>query len=78
MNLVGPTPATSDRITRHVAQRMHRWYLLAAPAWVIGVALQDAGPALLMSSQQIVPTKLLADGFTFRDRTVEQAIDAFL
>ena len=78
VNLVGPTPATSGRITRHVAQRMRRWYLFAAPSWVIGVALQDAGPALLLSSQQIVPTKLLADGFTFRDRTVEQAIDAFL
>ena len=78
VNLVGPTPATSDRITRHVARRMHRWYPFVAPSWVIGVALQDAGPALLMSSQQIVPTKLLADGFTFRDSTVEQAIDAFL
>ena len=78
VNLVGPTPATSDRITRHVAKRMHRWYPFVAPSWVIDVALQDAGPALLLSSQQIVPSKLLADGFTFRDKTVEQAIDAFL
>ena len=78
VNLVGPTPATSDRITKHVARRMHRWYPFVAPSWAIGVALQDAGPALLLSSQQIVPSKLLADGFTFRDSTVEQAIDAFL
>jgi uncharacterized protein (TIGR01777 family) len=78
VNLVGPTPATSDRITRHVAKRMHRWYVFVAPSWVIDLALQDAGPALLLSSQQIVPSKLLADGFVFRDETVEQAIDAFL
>ncbi|MES2093423.1 MAG: TIGR01777 family oxidoreductase [Actinomycetota bacterium] len=78
VNLVGPTPATSDRITSHVAKRMRRWYLSVAPSWVINLALQDAGPALLLSSQQIVPTKLLADGFTFRHNTVEQAIDAFL
>jgi len=78
VNLVGPTPATSDRITRHVAKRMHRWYPFVAPSWAIRLALQDAGPALLLSSQQIVPAKLLADGFAFRDRTVEQAIDAFL
>ena len=78
VNLVGPTPATSDRITRHVAKRMHRWYPFVAPSWVIELALQDAGPALLLSSQQILPSKLLADGFIFRDQTVEQAIDAFL
>jgi NAD dependent epimerase/dehydratase family enzyme len=57
---------------------MHRWYPFVAPSWIIGLLLQDAGPALLFSSQQILPSKLLADGFTFRDQTVEQAIDAFL
>lgn len=78
VNLVAPTPATSDRITSHVAKRMHRWYAFAAPSWAINLALRDAGPALLLSSQQIAPVKLLADGFRFRDNTVEEAIDAFL
>lgn len=78
VNLVGPTPATSDRITRFVAKKLHRWYLLVAPTPAINLLLGDAGPALLLSSQQISPTRLLADGFRFRDTTVEQAIDAFL
>lgn len=78
VNLVGPTPATSDRITRHVAERMHRWYGLAVPTPAIGMLLRDAGPALLLSSQMIAPVKLQSDGFVFRDRTVEQAINAFL
>lgn len=78
VNLVGPTPATSDRITRYVAEKMRRWYSLAVPSPAIGMLLQDAGPALLLSSQPITPVKLLGDGFIFRDQTVEQAIDAFL
>jgi len=38
--------------------------------------LQSAGPELLLSSQKIVPERLVADGFDFRDTTDEQAIDA--
>ncbi len=78
VNLVGPVPATSDRITAHVAQRMHRWHPFTVPEWALGAALRDAGHELLLSSQAVVPERLLADGFEFRHRTAEQAIDAFL
>ena len=78
VNLVGPTPATSDRITSYVAKRLHRWYDFAVPTWAITLVLQDAGSGLLLSSQKVIPERLLADGFVFRHSTVEQAIDAFL
>ncbi|MHB1172522.1 MAG: TIGR01777 family oxidoreductase [Lacisediminihabitans sp.] len=76
VNLAGPAPATSDRITGYLARRLHRWYNVAVPEWAIRLALQDAGPELLLSSQKVLPAKLLTDGFTFRDQTAEQAIDA--
>jgi uncharacterized protein (TIGR01777 family) len=78
IDLVGPTPATSDRITRHVARTMHRPYLLAVPQFALELALQSAAPELLLSSQKVLPERLLADGFRFRDETVEEAIDAAL
>ncbi len=78
VNLAGPTPATSDEITRHVAERMHRWYLLRAPEFAIRLLLQSAGPQLLLSSQRVLVDKLQDDGFVFRDRTVEQAIDTVI
>jgi len=78
VNLVGPTPATSDRITRVLAWAMHRPHLFRIPEWTMILALQDAAKQLLLSSQKIVPKKLLADGFRFRHSTVEQAIDAAL
>ncbi len=76
VNLVGPTAATSDRITRHVAERMHRPYGLVVPEFALDLALQSAAPELLLSSQHVLPQRLLDDGFEFRHRTAEQAIDA--
>jgi uncharacterized protein (TIGR01777 family) len=78
VNLAGPTPATSDRITRHVAARMHRPYLLRAPQFALTAALQSAAPELLLSSQHVIVDRLIDDGFRFRDETVEQAIDAVI
>lgn len=75
VNLAGPTPATSDRVTRALAAAMHRWHLLRLPEGVIGTMMGDAGRELLLASQKQVPAKLLADGFRFRHETVEQAIE---
>lgn len=75
VNLAGPTPATSDRMTRALAAAMHRWHLFALPEALIGLTLGDAGRELLLASQKQVPAKLLDDGFRFRHETVEQAIE---
>jgi uncharacterized protein (TIGR01777 family) len=76
VNLVGPTPATSDRITRLVAERLHRWYNFVIPEKLLTFALRDAAKDLLLTSQRAVPARLLADGFRFRHPRVEDAIDA--
>jgi uncharacterized protein (TIGR01777 family) len=78
VNLVSPTPATSDRITRLVAERLHRWHNLVIPERVLTIALQDAARDLLLTSQQAVPSRLLADGYRFRHERIEDAIDAQL
>jgi len=78
VNLAGPVAATSDRITRHVAKRMRRPYLLHAPQFVLTAALQSAAPGLLLSSQHVIVDRLVDDGFRFRTATVEQAIDSAL
>jgi len=75
VNLAGPTPATSDHMTRALATAMNRWHLLALPAGLIGAVMGDAGRELLLASQDQVPAELLADGFRFRHETVEQAIE---
>ncbi|MET0589772.1 MAG: TIGR01777 family oxidoreductase [Naasia sp.] len=76
VNLVGPTPATASRIGRHLAERLHRPFAIPAPARLIELVLGDAGRELLLASQKVVPAKLLADGFVFRDEISDQAVDA--
>lgn len=78
VNLAGPTPATSDRMTRALAAAMKRWHLFTLPEKLISVMMGEAGRELLLSSQKVIPRALLDDGFVFRDQTVEQAIDALI
>lgn len=78
VNLVGPTPATSDRVTSHLARRLHRPYVFHIPESIIRTLLRDAGQELLLTSEKVLPERLVADGFTFEHTTVEQAIDAML
>lgn len=78
VNLVGPTPATSDEVTRSLAKSLNRWYLLGAPEFAIKAGLGTAGRELLLASQKVVPERLLADGFRFRHETVGEAIDAMI
>lgn len=77
INIAGPTPATSDRVTRSLAHALHRKQRLVIPEPMIK-ALGDAGRDLLLASQKVLATRLVADGFLFRHSTVEEAIeDAF-
>jgi uncharacterized protein len=78
VNLVGPTPATSNEITAELARAMNRWYRLALPASLIRTLLGDAGNDLLLTSEKVAPSRLLADGFEFEHETVARAIAAML
>lgn len=78
VNLAGPVPATSDRLTKYLARKLHRPYSFVLPERIVSLGMGDAGRELLLSSQKVIPTKLLADGFQFRHDTVESAVDALL
>jgi uncharacterized protein len=76
VNLAGPTPATSDRITTELARAMHRWHKLALPEPLLSAVLGEAARELLLASQKVVPLRLQEDGFEFRHTRVEDAIAA--
>ena len=77
VNLVGPQPATSDRITSAYARRLHRPYLLRAPEFAVKL-LGEAGERLLLDSAKVLPVRLTGDGFRFRHATVDEAIGVAL
>jgi uncharacterized protein (TIGR01777 family) len=77
VNLVGPIPATADRVMGAMAERMRRPYALAVPERVIGLALGQADE-LLLASQKVSSQRLVDDGFAFAHESVESALDAML
>ena len=78
VNLVGPEPAPSAQVTTGLARELHRPHALSVPEGVISTVMGDAGREMLLTSQRVVPEALLADGFAFRHRTLDEALDALL
>jgi uncharacterized protein (TIGR01777 family) len=78
VNVVGPTPATADRVMSAMSERMHRPYTFTMPERMLGLALGRAADELLLSSQKVRPKRLIDDGFRFEHVTVESALDAML
>lgn len=74
--LAGPTPATSDDVTRAFADVLKRPRWLPAPAWAIRLALGEAGQRLLLDDVQLQPVRLAADGFQWEHRTITDAVRA--
>ncbi|ROP74123.1 TIGR01777 family oxidoreductase [Curtobacterium sp. PhB115] len=78
VNLAGPEPAVADRITKRVAEDLHRPYVFRIPEFALRLVLRDAADEMLLSSQRMVPTKLLESGYTFRYPNADAAVDAVL
>ena len=76
VNLAGPEPAVAERLTRRVAEDLHRPYLFRVPAFALRAVLKDAADEMLLSNQRMEPTKLLESGYTFRYTRAEDAVDA--
>ncbi|MBF4463562.1 MULTISPECIES: TIGR01777 family oxidoreductase [unclassified Rathayibacter] len=74
VNLAGPQPATANEVMRTLAELLHRPFALPVPEKAIELLLRDAGHELLLSSQRLVPQRLIDDGFVFRHRTVAEAL----
>ncbi|MFH8250991.1 TIGR01777 family oxidoreductase [Microbacterium sp. B2969] len=75
VNLTGPTPAHANDLGFALAMRLNRPYLVRAPEWGLRLALgPDATEALLTTDADVRPAVLEAAGFSFRHRTVEDAV----
>lgn len=77
VNIAGPEAATSARVTHALAQALHRWDPWVVPTFALGL-LGEAGHDLLLTSEHVVPARLLSDGFVFRYDSVEKAIGAMV
>ncbi len=74
-NLVGPTPARAVEVTKALATLMRRPHWLGLPTFAVKL-MGEAGPEILLSSQRILPKRLLDAGFNFEHSTISDAIAA--
>lgn len=76
VNLVGPTPADNLELTRALGTVLRRPTVFPIPAFAIRLLYGEMGVTLATVSQRVLPTRLLAEGFTFRHATLLAALRA--
>jgi len=79
INLVSPTPVTNQQFTNALARALHRPAALRVPMVALRLALGDElVRTAVLASQRVVPTALLADGFTYTDPDLESILTSAL
>lgn len=75
VNVVGPEPVRNVEYVKALGRVLHRPTLIPAPVRLMKLALGSVlVDEMLLTSQKVVPARLEAVGFSFRDRTIEQAL----
>ena len=72
-NLSAPTPVHASEFTRALATAVDRPAWLRLPVWALRVGVGQMGPEVL-GSLRVLPERLTAAGFRFRDGDVETAV----
>lgn len=76
-NLTAPQPVTNADFTRLLARTLHRPALFSAPAPLLKLALGERAP-MLLGGQRVLPARLEAAGFRFRQPQLERALRELL
>jgi hypothetical protein len=72
VNLSAPQPARNIEVTKAIGAALHRPTLIPAPAFALRIVLGEFAGEVL-SSQRMLPARLLEAGFRFHHQTPAQA-----
>ncbi len=74
-NLTSPVPVTNALFTREFARSLHRPAFLPVPEFALTLALgHRTATEMALTSQRVIPERLLAAGFTFSQPLVADAL----
>jgi uncharacterized protein len=76
VNATAPSPVTNAEFTTTLARVVHRPALFPVPALALTLVLGEMAQATLLASQRVMPRRLLAAGYEFRQATLEPALRA--
>lgn len=75
VNVVGPEPARNVEYVKALGRVLHRPTMIPAPVPLMKLALgKQLIEEMLLYSQKVLPARLEAHGYEFRDRTIEDAL----
>jgi uncharacterized protein (TIGR01777 family) len=79
VNLTAPNPVTNKVLTKALGRVLRRPTIFAVPRFALEVLLgKELAAALLFTSAQVIPTRLLESGFVFEAPTIEDALSSVL
>jgi uncharacterized protein (TIGR01777 family) len=78
VNVVAPQAVTNAEFTRALARVLGRPAFLSAPRWALRVLLGAIADEGLLSSARVVPERLIAAGFVYRQPELEPALRSVL
>lgn len=73
-NLVSPTPTTNKGLTKALGKYLNRPTIFPVPEFMLKLIFSE-GAKILTDGQSVVPQKLLDNGFNFKYKNIEQAIE---
>lgn len=74
VNAVTPNPVTNREFTRTLGRLLGRFTIFPMPAAAAHLVFGDLADEVLLASQRVQPTRLLATGFDFRYPELEGAL----
>jgi uncharacterized protein len=78
VNLVAPQPVTNAEFTRTLGTVLSRPTVFPMPAFVVQGLFGQMGREVLLASQRVEPTRLIASGFRFQYPTLQPALESLL
>jgi uncharacterized protein len=78
VNMVAPKPVTNEEFTKTLAAVLSRPAVFPVPAFAAKLAFGQMAEEVLLGSQRVEPTKLIASGYPFHYSELRKALEAAL
>ena len=75
VNSVSPHPVTNEEFTKAMGDVLYRPTFLPLPEFVVSMALGEMGDELLLTSEKVIPKRLVDAGFEFKYPEIKPALE---
>lgn len=76
-NFTSPNPVTFSEVIRNIGNILNRPFVLNIPEYLIKLIFGEQAQ-MILSSQRVIPKRLLELGFTFEFETIEKALRSII